>query len=549
MAKRSGSGARKRRSILSDPRYQAYVRRYRHDWTRFFVEALNFKPTWQQREVITETNKEGSRVSVTSGHGTGKSDSTAGMIIAFITTYYDARVVLTANNANQARIGVWKYLRKHWNAACRSYPWLEQYFTMTDTMFYANESKQAWSVGMKSCRLGQEEALAGEHAEHLLVVVDEASGVSDKAFGVMTGAFTQDDNRMLLLSQPTRPSGYFYETHHKLAEMGEWVSIRLNSEQSPIVNAKFIRTKLIEYGGREAPEYLIKVRGDFPSTIAGMLLGRADMDNAAKRKIRLPKGWGWLALCDVGNGRDKSIINICRVWGDRNQRLTVNHKIVVMESNITPVRFADIINAECDPDVYPNITIAVDSDGVGHDTATLLIEKHHRRVERINWGLPCFSDKDKKRFINKRAQANILARDAIIQGRMATDSSSETAEQGSKIPCGLNERGAWVIMPKQQMREKMNIKSPDQWDTYCFSQIVSYVPVDELITEDMVEERSQIEEWIREADAEYATSDSEYDELEELDSDAMAVSDDYQDDLGRGEWVADAGEFEDFEVL
>lgn len=523
MAKRKGGGIRKRRSILSDPRYQAYVRRYRHDWTRYFVEALNFQPTWQQRKVIDETNKEGSRVSVTSGHGTGKSDSTAGMIIAFITTYYDARVVLTANNANQAKIGVWKYLRKHWNAACRSYPWLEQYFTMTDTMFYANESKQSWSVGMKSCRLGQEEALAGEHADHLLVVVDEASGVSDKAFGVMTGAFTSDDNRMLLLSQPTRPSGYFYDTHHKLAEKGEWTSIRLNSEESPIVNTKFIRTKLIEYGGRESPEYLIKVRGEFPSTISGMLLGRADMDRAAMRKLTLPDGWGWLATCDVGNGRDKSIINICKVWGEVPNRLVVNHKMLIMDSNITPVRFADVINAECSEDLYPNITIAVDSDGVGHDTATLLIEKHHRRVERINWGLPLFSDELKKRFINKRAYANVMSRDAIWQGRMVTDASSETAEQGSKIPCGLNERGAFVIMPKKTMREKLNIKSPDQWDTYCFTQLVGYTPANEVITEDMIQERSQIEDWIREADAEY-----DYD--------------DYQDDLGRGDWVADAGD-------
>jgi hypothetical protein len=527
MARRKGSGARRRTSILSDPRYQDYVRRYRHDWQRFFVEGLDFPPTNQQREVIAATNKEGARVSVTSGHGTGKSDSTAGMIIAFVTTYYDARVVLTANNANQVKIGVWKYLRKHWNAICRSYPWLEQYFTMTDTMFYANESKQAWSVGAKSCRLGQEESLAGEHAAHLLVVVDEASGVSDKAFGVMTGAFTQHDNRMLLLSQPTRPSGYFYDTHHKLAEKKEWVSIRLNSEESPIVDTKFIRTKLIEYGGREAPEYLIKVRGEFPSTIAGMLLGRADMDRAAKRSIQLPKGWGWMATCDVGNGRDKSIININKVWGEVPNRLVVNHKLLVMDSNITPVRFADVINAECSEDLYPNITIAVDSDGVGHDTATLLIEKHRRRVERINWGLPMFSDQLKKRFLNRRAYANVMARDAILQGRMATDNSSETAEQGSKVPCGLNERGAWVIMPKKVMREKLNIKSPDQWDTYCFTQLVGFVPADELLTDDMVEERSQIEDWIREAD-------SEYDEY-----------DDYQDDLGRGDWIADDVDFEE----
>ncbi|MDA5364264.1 hypothetical protein PIA90_27515, partial [Escherichia coli] len=39
-------------------------------------------------------------------------------------------------------------------------------------------------------------------------IIDEASGVSDRAFGIITGALTGQDNRILLLSQPTRPSGY-----------------------------------------------------------------------------------------------------------------------------------------------------------------------------------------------------------------------------------------------------------------------------------------------------------------------------------------------------
>lgn len=521
---------RKVRSLLSDPRYSEYVRKYRHDYTRFFVEALDFEPTWQQREILDNIQEEGARVSVTSGHGTGKSDSTAGVIIAFLTTYYDARVVLTANNANQARIGVWKYLRKHWNSLLRSYPWLGNYFTMTDTMFYANESKTAWSVGMKSCRLGQEEALAGEHAAHLMVVVDEASGVSDKAFGVMTGAFTEDDNRMLLLSQPTRPSGFFYDTHHKLAEAGEWVSICLSSEESPIVNARFIRSKLIEYGGRESPEYLIKVRGEFPDTISGMLLGRSALDKAAKRKIELPDGWGWMATCDVGNGRDKSIININKVWGEPPNRIVVNHTLKVMPAEIEPVRFADVINSVCREDLYPNITIAVDSDGVGHTTATLLANKHKRRVTRIHWGEPLFTKELRRRFINKRAYANVMARDAVIQGRMAIDGSNETAEQGSKIPCSLNERGAFVIMSKKDMREKHNIKSPDQWDTYCFTQIVGYVPAEDVITEDMIEERSSIEDWVEAADSESPFYDEDEDELD-YSGDSESFDFDGYDDL------------------
>ncbi len=497
MTKARRSGRHKRRSILNDPRYLDYVKRYRFDWTRFGVECVGKKPTWQQRLVLDSVQRIGSRTTVSSGHGTGKSDQTATMIIAFITTFPNARVVLTANNYKQAQIGVWKYLRENWNNVLKVYPWLEQYFTITDTAFYANEAKSGWATVMKSCRIGQEEALAGEHAEHLLVIVDEASGVSDKAFGVMAGALTQTDNRMLLLSQPTRPAGFFYDTHHRLAEPnGRWRAIKLNSEESPLVTVQFILDKRLEYGGREATEYLIKVRGEFPSTIAGMLLGRDSLDKSAALNIKMPDSWGWLALCDVGNGRDKSIINICKVWGQRTQRIVRCEKVLEMPSTVDPVRFADIIHAECDNDRYPNISIAVDSTGVGYDTATCL-ERYGRRVQRIQWGRKMHSTSDKRRFFNQRAYANVAARDAVLSSRMQIDKNIKTAEEGSKIPCAINETGQWVMMPKPMMKQKFNINSPDRWDTFCFAMFADYVPAEMEVLADMEESRAEVEEWFK----------------------------------------------------
>lgn len=498
MRKVRGSGKRRNRSILNDPRYLDFVKRYRYDWTRFAVEAVRKEPTHQQRQVLESVEKPSSRTSVSSGHGTGKSDQTATMIIAFMTTFVGARVVLTANNYKQAQIGVWKYLRENWNRTLQVYPWLEQYFTLTDTSFYANEAKGGWEVVMKSCRIGQEESLAGEHAKHLMVIVDEASGVSDKAFGVMGGALTQEDNRMLLLSQPTRPAGFFYDTHHRLARpRGRWNAITLNSEESPLVTVQFIIDKQIEYGGREATEYLIKVRGEFPDTVAGMLLGRESLDRAARLNLKMPDDYGWVALCDVGNGRDKSIINICKVWGKGNKRLVKSERVLEMPSTVDPVRFADIIHAECDESRYPNISIAVDSVGVGYDTATCLI-RYGRRVQRISWGKKMHTKEDKARFFNERAYANVMARDAIMSSRMQIDKNVKTAEEGSKIPCGINETGQWVMMPKPMMKQKLNISSPDRWDTFCFAMIANYIPHEQVVTEDMKESRAEAENWVKE---------------------------------------------------
>lgn len=491
---------KKIRSILSDKRYKKFVKRYRYNWVRFSTELVGKKPSWQQRQIVNSAQKTGSRTSVSSGHGIGKSDMTSIMILCFMLTFPKARVVLVANNARQVQIGVWKYLKENWQSIINKVPWLDQYFTLSETSFYENSSKGVWATVAKSCRIGNEEALAGEHADHLFVIVDEASGVSDKAFGILGGALTQEDNRMLLLSQPTRPSGFFYDTHHSLAApRGAWQSIVTNSELSPFVTVKFLLEKRLQYGGRESPEYLIKVRGEFPTTVSGMLLGRDALDRAARLNLELPDSWGWVALIDVGNGRDRSILNICKVWGHRMERIVKSTRLLEQPSTVDPVRFADIIHAECRDDLYPNITFAVDSDGVGYDTATCL-ERYGRRVQRIRWGKKMHSTSDKQRFLNQRAYANVMARDAINQNRMQIDAHVKTAEQGSKIPCGINESGQWVMMPKKMMKEKLNISSPDRWDTYCFSMLVDYIPHEMEITGDMLEEHESMERWVKEAD-------------------------------------------------
>lgn len=498
--------ARKLTSIVSDPRYPDFVKKYRYDWARFAVERIGKEPTWQQAEIIESVEEEGSRTTVSSGHGTGKSDMTAIMIMCFLICFPGARVVIVANNAKQVQIGIWKYLKKNLSALHKTTPWIEQYLILTDTQFYERTGKGEWAAVAKSCRLGNEEALAGEHAEHLLIIVDEASGVSDAAMGVLGGALTQDDNRMLLLSQPTRPAGYFYDTHHSLAkkegeieEKGKekkWTAIRLNSEDSPLVTIKFLLEKRRQYGGREAVEYLIKVRGEFPKTISGFLLGRDDVDRAVRARPKLDDDWGWVASCDVGNGRDSSVINIARISGRREKRKVVSHKVIETGDH-NPVRFADLIYQTCTNELYPNITIVIDSDGVGHDTATLCTDKG-MRVQRIRWGKKMHTKEDKSRFVNERALANVLARDAVQSGRMSLDANVKTAEQAARIPCALNDAGQWLMMPKKLMKEKLNIKSPDRWDTNCFHMLANYVPASLILDASVQEEVDAIDDWMNE---------------------------------------------------
>lgn len=490
------SGKRKVKCITDDPRWRDLAVRYRKDFTSAIIFLFGLLPSHQQEEIIQSVQETGSRTTVTSGHGTGKSSLTAMLLIIYMLLYPDARVIIVANKIAQVKTGVFKYVKQYWGDALKRHGWLQNYFVLTDTMFYERSRKGIWEVLCKGYRLGNEEALAGEHAKHVLLIVDEASGISDKALGIMRGALTEEDNRMLMLSQPTRPTGYFYDSHHSLAKNPEnpegiWTSIVLNSEESPFVTLKFIREKLLEYGGRDSLEYMVKVLGQFPREISGYLLGRDELDRASRRRVLLEANWGWVATADVGNGRDKSVLNITRVSGARGlKRRVVSFKLLEMPATIDPIAFGDYIYNECFSGRYPNITVAVDSDGVGYDTATQIIRRGGN-VTRIKWGTPMFSKEDKGRFVNQRAYANIMARDAIKSGRMRTDSSLKTAEQGSKIPYLLNELGQIAMMKKEIMRQKLNIKSPDNWDTYCFTQLVDYTPANEHTGYDVASVREE----------------------------------------------------------
>lgn len=490
------------RTITKDPRYPELVRKYRYNWCRAAVELFGKEPTWQQRQILESAQETGSKTSASSGHGTGKSDMTSIEILIYMICFPGARVIVVANKIAQVQQVIWKYLKINWRELCRRHPWIEQYFVLTETTFFERSNKGVWFVSPKGCRIGNEESLAGEHAKHLFYIVDEASGVSDKAFGVMTGALTEEDNRIQLLSQPTRQSGYFYDTHHKLkkrhpGDKQGYTAIKLNSEESPLVTVNFILAKLREYGGsRDAPEYMIKVRGEFPKSVAGNLLSRDECEKATKAKPKLASDWGWLLLVDVGNGRDSSVANLVRVSGDRYERRVIPAEIREWPGTIDPVNFGRLIAAEFTREKFPNLSIAVDGDGVGADTATILEEAGHQ-VQRIRWGVTCFSEADKSRFLNKRAFANIMARDAVKSGRMRLDGHEKTLDQASRMPCALNEKGQWCMMQKEKMRQDLGLPSPDRWDTYCFAHIADYVPANMVVTEDMLAEHEAVGAWAK----------------------------------------------------
>ncbi len=474
--------SKKVRDITKDSRYREFCLRYDDNLVDYVLDHCRYTPTWQQMDLLFSIQVPGSRVAAASGHGTGKTFIFAWVLDWNLRVFPFSNAMLTATNIDQARSGVWKYLDEVQQDVVKVNPWMDGFFVKQTRRYYAKPYKDSWYVRPKTASKDKPENLAGEHNKNYIVVVDEASGVPDANHGVLRGALTEERNRYLMASQPTRPTGHFAEAMTKLAKKvlpdgtvtGIYDAFTLNSEESPLVSKKFILEKLIEYGGHHSPEYQIKVLGRLPDNLAGYLIPRKWCEDCQHYKIDFTGlEWGWVLTVDVAEGehRDSSVLTLGKVTGYGPERLV---EVVECEEylDVNEKELARIIASKYHH--IPGLTIAVDADGAGR-TVVLDLEEQSVPCERIHWGLLPHSTADKQRYLNLRAFSHLKLREAMFEERFKGPENTKWVEQASKLPYLLNDKGQYQMLSKQKMRSQ-GIKSPDITDTCCFFYLVDYIP-------------------------------------------------------------------------
>lgn len=480
------------KTLTGDPRYLEFVRRYAHDCLRFACEVVGLEPTHQQVELFNSVSPPGSRTSVSSGHGTGKTNAIGIIGLWHFLVYVRSNTIITGPRIDTVRGGAWKEFAGH-HAAMLAGPhaWICDYFTIETEKVYVKGHKLDWWIVGKTAPVGRPENIAGAHNAWLMWLCDEASGIPDANFGVIGGSLTDARNRMLMTSQPTRPSGYFYESHNarKKEAGGVWNALTFNSEDSPLVSDGFIKEKLQEYGGEDDPEYQIKVQGRFPENGEGFLLGRKSIERLIESApaITPDEAYGHMVVIDVGAGvyRDRTVATHVKVIGDGDRLDHDPRRIDVIDIPIFS-NSMDWTNVCGEVIEYSrqlsNVTFVVDVGGQGEQFARLMERLGMTNIIRVNWGKESFRLKNKERFFNQRAQCSVHAKEAVIDGRITFIKKHEKylLDQGSRIPYFFDEKVRYHIQPKEKMAEK-GIPSPDLWDTICmaFLDVAHFIPADD----------------------------------------------------------------------
>lgn len=414
--------------------------------------------TWQQWLILIAveraiSGKASKRISVVSGHGTGKSATSSWLILWYLFSHKNAQVPCTAPTGEQMHDILWKEL-KLWidrmpEAIAAKYDWTTGYLRI-------NESPETWFARAKTARKEKPEALAGVHGDYVFFVIDEGSGVPEEIFNTAEGALTGPNVLVLMISNGTRNEGYFYESHHR--DRASWQNLSFNSEKSPIVDKEFVQ-RVVDKFGMDSDEYLIRVKGGFPKV--GTMDDRGYVPLIDREQIKVDStipfvGRVRLGVDPAGEGDDKTI------WAGRDnftsKRLASEPKSDSKSIASKTLTLIDIFKIK-------GFDITVDNFGEGANVSReLAIAEERVLVEAVNWAEEA---EENDIYINKRAECYFRLRDWLLAG--GTVENNQIADEIAKIKYKRSLNGKKQIMPKPEMKKEMGGKSPDDADALALT--------------------------------------------------------------------------------
>lgn len=413
--------------------------------------------TWQQflivlavERAVQKTGK--ARITVESGHGTGKSATLSMLILWFLFCFYNAQIPCTAPTSDQLFDVLWKeisiWLGRMPKEIKDKYEWQSSYVRIV-------ESPETWFARAKTARREAPEALAGMHGDHVMFVIDEASGVPEEIFNTAEGALTSENILVVMISNHTRIVGYFHESHKSDKE--NWQCLSFDSEESPIVDKKFV-ARIEEKHGRDSDEFCIRVSGKAPREEAMddkgwvPLLNESDIRETTDDSFL---GYVRLGIDPAGEGKDKA------AWAVRDQ---FKARIVHTEQKSTAKGIAHkslTLMTEYNVD-HPSTYL--DNFGEGANVGMEMAALTRQGIQAINVGDEA---QDRETYENRRAEAFWRLRMWLrTGGEIFID--KELKDELLSIRYRRNPSGKIQIMGKVEMKRE-GLKSPNKADALALT--------------------------------------------------------------------------------
>jgi hypothetical protein len=244
----------------------------------------------------------------TSGHGIGKSACVSWIILWAISTFEDAKGVVTANTENQLKTKTWVELAKWYRLFIG-----RELFKMTATALFSvdPQHERTWRVDMVPWSERNTEAFAGLHnqGKRILVVFDEASAIPDIIWETTEGALTDKDTQIIwcVFGNPTRNKGRFRDCFALGRFAHRWQAKAIDSREVSITDKVLIQKWVDDYG-EDSDFVRVRVRGIFPRVDAESFIPLDLVLSATNREVYPQRGAVVLGVDVARFGDDASVI-------------------------------------------------------------------------------------------------------------------------------------------------------------------------------------------------------------------------------------------------
>jgi len=334
---------------------------------RFPREVLGVE-LWSKQAQIFSDLFEHRRVAVRSGHGLGKSFLGANIVLAFIYHFKNSKVITTAPTWRQVEGILWSEVRKlYHNARIPLGGELLQTQLKLDDDWFA--------IGLST---NQPDRFQGWHAPYLLLLIDEASGVSDEIYDA---AISCKPTHIFVIGNPLRKSGFFYDLFAR--PRPGWRLYHLSCYHSPnvtgerhipgLVDLEWIEDRKTEWG-EDSPLFYSRVLGEFPEIEEDAIFNMRDIDIAVKSKLQLT-GQAVIGLDVARYGVDET------VWVVRQGRVVLDIVNMKRGSLMAVVGKTVQLVKKYNPEI-----VIIDDTGLGGGVTDRLNEIGIVSVYPVNFG-------------------------------------------------------------------------------------------------------------------------------------------------------------------
>lgn len=425
---------------------------YYDDPVLFCRQILHIEPDEQQEEMLYAL-RDNKKATAKSGRGAGKTFGAGMGIWWFLNTRFNAQVYITAASGGTIQGAIWPTIAKLHQEMD---PLFKNCWDLQTTQVKRKQYPATWFCLSRTARKESPESLAGAHAENLLYIIDEASGVDDAIFKSVFGSLTEEENYLLMLSNPRRLSGFFFESHRPYSST-IYKQITMSAIKSRWVTDKSIESWKRMYG-EESNTYRVEVLGEFPTKETDSIIDYDQVIAATERKKNGegPILWG----IDVGGGFDKSVLikrrdnkvwKSIKEWKDKDTMKLVGR--IVSEYEKTPKQNRPA-------------KIFIDSIAIGKGPSDRLKEL----------GLPIVATnvstkaKNKKFYVNLKAELWSNLRDWFRDAEPDVPYNADLIEQLTTVRQEFHSSGKFLIESKDKYKKRNpQIGSPDLADALALT--------------------------------------------------------------------------------